>query len=372
MSQLDWFPFYYAEFYADTIRLPTKYMGAYFLLLLDYYQHCEGCLADDEVIGAVTGLRDPNEWPRLKQLVMPYFEVRDGHLWHARCEKEIAKAREIMAKTKASREQQSEAGRASAAKRWGNRKERSNGRYNDQDNDLDNDRFNERDAYNNSNKDKKEEGPLRGPEKKAPDGAPRVLAHPMPSDFSLKPEDLIRCQIDGADPPWVWSVFNDWKAACLTNGTLTTDWKAAWWRRWDKSKPPEPVEPDKPKPRVVVSKSARSVKTLLPADWQPNANNARAAEEEGYDLDKIADHFRNVCGANGYRYVDHHLAFTNFIHNQKNFERGRNHGQASRRGSIVEAGDRAIANLDRKIREAEADEARDRDGDQSVPGLPED
>jgi hypothetical protein len=192
--------------------------------------------------------------------------------------------------------------------------------------------------------------------------------HQLPSDFELTDEDIARCQSDRADLSWIREVFQPWKAQQIAQGALRDDWKAAWWQRWEKSKPPREVEQPRPKPRLVVTKPRRAPETPLPDDWQPNANNAKAAAEEGYELNRIAEHFRNVCGAKGYVYVDHHKAFTNFIHNQKNFERGSQHARP--KGSIVEAGKRAIANLDRQIREAEADEARERDGDQSVHGLP--
>jgi hypothetical protein len=120
----------------------------------------------------------------------------------------------------------------------------------------------------------------------------------------------------------------------------------------------------------VVTSGKAERKTLLPKDWHLNANNAAVCAEEGYDLDAMALHFRDVCGANGYRYIDHHKALSNFIRNQK-ILRGGNRGKTTQRGSIVQAGYRS-ANLDAQIREAEAAEARDRDGDEAVRKLSED
>jgi len=371
MSAVYTFPFDIKAFLADVLELTTEGQGAYLRLLLNYYQRGHGCTTSVTTLVTITGLTE-EAWQKHASAVLSLFTVRAGKLYHARCEKEIAKIKSLQ-------EQRKRAGQASGAK---TRKPHPTPR---QDNERPNERPNGRDNETTTSDPTPDITTLRpidsievskkevpgGTSKEAPDGAPpaeppsRLLDIPLPSDFSLNPEDVARCLSD-APAHWLWDVFQQWKDYHLEAGTLTSDWKAAWWRRWAKARPPAPVDPPRPKPRLVVTSGKAERKTLLPKDWHPNANNAAVCAEEGYDLDAMAQHFRDVCGANGYRYINHHQAFSNFIRNQKNFERGGNRGKTTQRGSIVQAGYRASANLDAEIREAEAAEARDRDGDEAV------
>lgn len=371
MSDIQWFPFDIQAFTADTLRMHAFAKGPYLMLLLDYYQHGNGCSTDVDSLLSVCGL-DAESWQRFGPQIMRQFEVRNNCIYHERVEIEIAK---ILTQ----RKNKSKAGKASAEARQktqhnGNRKPTAVQQEPQQ-------KVNTEATNNNNNISKKERSPDGLPKKEDPPdgGAPPGFPKPMPSDFTLNPDDLIRCLNDGADPPWVWNVFENWKSMCLETGSLQLDWKASWWRRWEKSKPKEPM-PDPPparaKPRLVVTGGGPAArKTLLPADWQPNASNAAICADEGYDLDAMAQHFRDVCGANGYRYIDHHKAFSNFIRNQKNFSRGNSHGKIAatgHRGSIVDAGNQALAELDRRIEAARAAEAGDQGGDPPVPELPED
>jgi uncharacterized protein YdaU (DUF1376 family) len=380
MSDIHWIPIDIQAFVADTMDFDEAATGAYWLLILHYYQQQKGCVANDRILATVT--KSANRWKKYKSLVLSRFEIRNGRLWHPRCEEEIAKAKQLIS-------EKSEHAKKAAAGRWGNA--RGDARAMPEHNPSNARAMPEHmpedspsnapgmHTYNNKERKKEERPPNGGLKKKEnpPDGGardppPRILDHPIPPDFSLSSEDLSRCMNDGADPPWVWNVFNNWKAGVTEAGVLHSDWKAAWWRRWEKSKPPS--EPARPKPRLVVSGgSAAARKTVLPDDWQPNANNAAICAEEGYDLDAMAQHFRDVCGANGYRYINHHLAFSNFIRNQKNFTRGNGYGKAATtRGSIIDAADRAIANIDRQIAEIRAAEGNVAGGETPVPKLPED
>jgi uncharacterized protein YdaU (DUF1376 family) len=380
---LPWFGFNIKDFIANTTRLNTEAKGAYLMLLLDYYQNEQGPPDIAKVLATVTGL-SLDAWLEHSVVVLPLFEIRDGRLWHPRCEEEIAKGRKLYGQRLAAGEA-SVAARAAKrdAKRTKNepRNEPLNGEVtagrakkgseiaarNEADNEPLNVSF---DSIRSLLQPFTEPSnvPLNEPatqeqeqiEEESAYALSGAQAFPAPLDpaFKLTSEDLIRCQNDGASVPQIQAVFDGWKAYALATGNLSDDWSASWWARWERDKP---VIPPKPKPRLEVSNRKAKGKPL-PEDWQPNElHRTRAAERgiEGRDFEDLVETFRDYCAqaANRTKYSDHDGAFRTFIKNQSTFtRRGPPNGQAAsrrapppNRGSIVAAADEAIANLERKI-----------------------
>jgi uncharacterized protein YdaU (DUF1376 family) len=112
MSKVDsWLPLYVADYRADTTRLSTEQHGAYLLLIMDYWRNGSPP-NDDRVLAQITGL-PLSRWKAHRSVIQPYFAIEGGKWRHGRIEKELTKARN-------NNLQKSEAGKASAAKRWGN------------------------------------------------------------------------------------------------------------------------------------------------------------------------------------------------------------------------------------------------------------
>ncbi len=85
---LPWFPFNIAEYVTDTMRLSRDAHGAYLLLMLDYYGTTTPCPDDDFILAAVTKSTE-TEWAQLRKMLAPFFDIRDGHWFHKRIEREI-------------------------------------------------------------------------------------------------------------------------------------------------------------------------------------------------------------------------------------------------------------------------------------------
>lgn len=106
-----WLPLYVADYLADTTRLSTEQHGAYLLIIMDYWRN--GPPPDDDaVLAQITGL-PAARWKAHRAVIERFFAIKNGIWTQKRIEKELAKA-------KHNNDQKSEAGRASAAKRWGN------------------------------------------------------------------------------------------------------------------------------------------------------------------------------------------------------------------------------------------------------------
>lgn len=125
MSKPDsWLPLYVADYLADTTRLTTEQHGAYLLLIMDYWRN--GPPPDDDaVLAQITGLSS-KRWKAHRAAIQVFFTIHEGIWRQKRIDKEISRAKSVV-------EQRSEAGRASANKRWGNGRcnENSNEIYNE-------------------------------------------------------------------------------------------------------------------------------------------------------------------------------------------------------------------------------------------------
>jgi 5-methylcytosine-specific restriction endonuclease McrA len=89
----------------------------------------------------------------------------------------------------------------------------------------------------------------------------------------------------------------------------------------------------------------------IPVDWKPSVKSYQIAEQFGQNVQIVEGIFRDYLASSGKLYADYDAAFHNFIRNQNSFNRGASNGirQPENRGSIVNAADRAIANLEREI-----------------------
>lgn len=110
LDPLPWFAFNIGDYVKDTMRLTTEAHGAYLLLMLDYYGTGAPCPDDDYVLAAVTKLPE-ERWKQVRRALQPLFDVREGHWYHSRIEREM---REACAKHAAS----IAAAKAGAAARW--------------------------------------------------------------------------------------------------------------------------------------------------------------------------------------------------------------------------------------------------------------
>lgn len=109
MTAPAWMPLYISDYLADTGHLSTVEHGAYMLLIMHYWQH-EGLPTDEHKLARICRMTIA-EWSAARDTLADLFE--EG--WrHGRIDREIAAARETMAKRSA-------AGRAGASARYGNR-----------------------------------------------------------------------------------------------------------------------------------------------------------------------------------------------------------------------------------------------------------
>jgi uncharacterized protein YdaU (DUF1376 family) len=113
-----WMPLYIAAYRADTSRLTTEQHGAYLLILMDYWRN--GPPPDDDEVLAQITLLSPSKWRAHRPKIQGFFKVNDGRWTQKRADNEMARARAIT-------EQRSDAGKASAEKRWGKREDNGNG-----------------------------------------------------------------------------------------------------------------------------------------------------------------------------------------------------------------------------------------------------
>lgn len=79
-------------------------------------------------------------------------------------------------------------------------------------------------------------------------------------------------------------------------------------RERDAPSEPAPAAKAAPKPR-----KPRTVTTLLPEDFAPNAEHATIAKERGLDLGEVFAKFRDWCAANGSRKADWNATLRNWL-----------------------------------------------------------
>lgn len=117
MSKADaWMPFYVGDYLSATGRLTTEQHGAYLLILLDYWKN--GPPPNDDAVLAALARMSPAAWRKAKPALLGFFDICDGLLIQKRVEKERERTSNIT-------EERSKAGKAGAAKRWGETKHKN-------------------------------------------------------------------------------------------------------------------------------------------------------------------------------------------------------------------------------------------------------
>lgn len=106
MSNNFYMPLHPGDYLADAAHLTTIEHGAYFLLILNYWQRGAALAADDRKLARICRLTDA-EWAEVKPSLAEFFTEEDGLWKHKRIEAELVKAAE-----------KSEKARASIAKRY--------------------------------------------------------------------------------------------------------------------------------------------------------------------------------------------------------------------------------------------------------------
>lgn len=101
MSNNLYIPLHPADYLADAAHLTTLEHGAYFLLILNYWQRGEPLPADDRKLARICRLSDA-DWADVKPSLFEFFTERDGLWVHKRIEAELVKANERSAKARAS------------------------------------------------------------------------------------------------------------------------------------------------------------------------------------------------------------------------------------------------------------------------------
>jgi uncharacterized protein YdaU (DUF1376 family) len=91
LEPLPWFAFNVGEYVKDTMRLTRDAHGAYLLLMLDYYGTATPCPDDDFILAALTKSTEA-EWKQLRKMLAPFFDIREGHWYHNRIEREMREA----------------------------------------------------------------------------------------------------------------------------------------------------------------------------------------------------------------------------------------------------------------------------------------
>jgi uncharacterized protein YdaU (DUF1376 family) len=108
-SEMPFMQFYPTDYLTDTHHLTTLEHGAYFLLILNYWQRGGKLPDEDRKLAGIVKL-EVQDWLMIRPVMQEFFVVMDGYWHHIRIEKEFAKVRAKSIKA-------SHAGKVSAAKR---------------------------------------------------------------------------------------------------------------------------------------------------------------------------------------------------------------------------------------------------------------
>ena len=110
MAALPYLPLFPADYLADTQHLTTEQHGAYFLLLMNYWQTGKPLDNSNERLATVARLSNIR-WKSVRPSLIPFFQIdSENQWWHGRVEFELAR---VLKKS----EKSSYAGKESARKR---------------------------------------------------------------------------------------------------------------------------------------------------------------------------------------------------------------------------------------------------------------
>jgi uncharacterized protein YdaU (DUF1376 family) len=108
---MDWYPFYYNIFQADTLHLDPYQDGCY-RRLIDHYMRTRQPLPDNDIaLARIIGI-SLDDWKKMaRAIVVPFFRHNDGKLYHSFCDKMLDEQDAISRKKSLS-------GQIGAKKRW--------------------------------------------------------------------------------------------------------------------------------------------------------------------------------------------------------------------------------------------------------------
>ena len=107
MPSTPYMKLYIGDYLGDTSHLSTIQHGAYLLLIMAYWQK-GGCIRNADAMLRQCTRTTEEEWAECKEIVLEFFEEREGFLYHNRIDKELHKRAVISGKSK-----------IAADKRWG-------------------------------------------------------------------------------------------------------------------------------------------------------------------------------------------------------------------------------------------------------------
>ncbi len=252
VTTLDTFPIDVKRFIVETLRLPLPAKAAYLMLILDYCANGKPLPDDDLVLASVTQTSD---WPTLRPYVAELFDIRDGRWHHAEIDAEIERVAKVQANAanaslKAAEKRSADAqGRKARGpdltpitpitpeiERAFRETMRPLAEF-------------ERPASTTTyiGKPPAPAAPIDPP-------APELYAEPIPENFRLTGEDVIRAQNAGADidelSEWL-NYFGDYHTKA---STMSDDWPTLWWRFFDrKMEAKNKTAAPKGKPRVELT-----------------------------------------------------------------------------------------------------------------------
>jgi uncharacterized protein YdaU (DUF1376 family) len=103
-------PLYIGDYIRDTGHLSTSEHGAYMLLIMHYWTSREPLPADETRLARIAKC-SKQQWAESRDVVLAFFELKDGRYHHGRVEMELTRAAKVY-------KERSEAGRKGNAKRW--------------------------------------------------------------------------------------------------------------------------------------------------------------------------------------------------------------------------------------------------------------
>jgi len=113
---MDWYPWFFQLYKADTMHLDPYQDGCY-RRLIDHYMETRQPLPDnDYALARIVGDSHPNWVAMASAIVRPFFISKNGLLYHKKCD-------EVLADQDRRTRNLSESGKAGAKKRWNNNKD---------------------------------------------------------------------------------------------------------------------------------------------------------------------------------------------------------------------------------------------------------
>lgn len=91
-----WMPLYVADYARDTFHLTRDQHGGYMLLLMACWSNGGRLPNNPGALAAVTKAT-PQEWAKLRRVLVPFFQVEGGWLTHKRVSVELEKAARLSA-----------------------------------------------------------------------------------------------------------------------------------------------------------------------------------------------------------------------------------------------------------------------------------